>query len=145
MKKFVARMKKKHESSDPYEIAKQMRIIVLFEELGSINGYFNTVSRHRFIHINQDLAEADQIFTAAHELGHAILHPKVNTTFLRAKTMFSVNKYETEANQFAVHLLISDDDLSDYLHLSISQIASFFGLHEKKKKIRLQGERQLVF
>jgi Zn-dependent peptidase ImmA (M78 family) len=36
------------------------------------------------------------------------------TPFLRAKTRFSVEKLEVEANTFAVELLLSDDVMTQY-------------------------------
>jgi Zn-dependent peptidase ImmA (M78 family) len=45
---------------------------------------------------------------AVHELGHAFLHQKANTPFLRKNTFFSDEKIEMEANTFAVELLVQD-------------------------------------
>lgn len=53
-------------------------------------------------------------FVCAHELGHALLHPGINTPFLKASTLFSVNKLEREANEFAVELLLPDDLIKEY-------------------------------
>ena len=44
----------------------------------------------------------------AHELGHIILHPDVNTSFLMRRTLFSVDKIEQQANRFAIGLLMAD-------------------------------------
>lgn len=63
----------------------------------------------------------------AHELEHAILHPKENCYFLEHHTLMLTNKNEVEANQFAVNLLISDDELSDYEEYSYEQISSITG------------------
>lgn len=84
--------------------------------------------RQKFIHINQNLDENRKLFTMAHELGHAILHPKSNTAFLRERTLFSIDKLEVEANRFAAELLISDEDLSSCIenNFTIEQVASYF-------------------
>lgn len=63
----------------------------------------------KFIHINQDLTEEQQRFTCCHELGHIILHPGLNTPFLRENTLFSVSKLETEANRFAICMFCDQD------------------------------------
>jgi len=73
---------------DPFTIAEYLHIIVLQENLGSIRGYYNVVSRQKFIHINENLSDEEQCFTCAHELGHALLHPKANTPFLRENTLW---------------------------------------------------------
>jgi len=91
----------------------------------------------KFIHINECLPEYQIRFVAAHELGHALLHPKVNTPFMRSCTYFCVNKYEIEANAFAVRLLISDDMLNECKDFNIEQMAMYFGLHPEMIKLRL--------
>lgn len=138
METLIDNLCKKYYTSNPFELAKRLNIIVLFEDLGTINGYYNTIFRQKFIHINCNLDEHQQRFTVAHELGHAILHPKANTPFLCENTFFSVGKLEREANLFAVQLLISNDDLKEYKECSISQLASIFGIHEKLIELRLK-------
>lgn len=132
---------KKHNTRNPIEIAENLGIMVLYEELGTINGYYNTAFRQRFIHININLPEHKQIFTAAHELGHALLHPKSCTPFLKENTYLSVNKLEIEANRFAVNLLISDDDLEEYRELTHEQLARLFGYNKELIQLRLQVSR----
>lgn len=96
-------------TNNPFEIAEQRNILVLFERLGSnIWGYFSNAHRIPIIHINEALNEFDRTFTAAHELGHSFLHAKLNTPFLRRNTLISVDRIEQEANRFALKLLIGD-------------------------------------
>ncbi len=138
MKELINKLHRKYKTKNPIELAGYLNIQVLFEELGSINGYYNTALRQKFIHINSDLPEFKQRFTAAHELGHALLHPKANTPFLRENTLFSIDKFEKEANLFAVNLLISDEDLKEYQEYGINQLSSIFGIHEKLIELRLK-------
>ena len=138
MKELINKLYKKYYTTNPIELAKCLNIKILFEELGSINGYYNTAFRQKFIHINSNLEEQKQKFTIAHELGHALLHPKANTHFLRENTLFSINKLEKEANLFAVNLLISDEDLREYQGFSISQLSSVFEIKEKLIELRLK-------
>jgi len=58
------------------------------------------------IMINSDLHGGRRLFTMAHELAHAIYH--VNNTFESEMTLKGNNKnaIETEANQFAAHLML---------------------------------------
>lgn len=135
---LVNNLVKKYKTNNPIELAGYLNINILFEELGTINGYYNTVFRSKFIHINSSLEEYKQKFTIAHELGHAILHPKANTPFLRENTLFSIDKLEKEANLFAVNLIISDDDLEEYKEVTINQLSSVFGIHEKLIELRLR-------
>lgn len=128
----------KYKTNNPQEIAQELGIIVLFEELGDINGYYNTAFRQKLIHININLSEYKQQFTIAHELGHALLHPKANTPFLREKTLFSINKLEIEANKFAVDLLITDEAIAEVKHLTLDQMSNYFGIHKNLMKLRLK-------
>lgn len=96
---------KKYKTYNPFEIAEARRIKVLYEPLGSVMGYHSHAFRQHFIHINQELDEHEARFVCAHELGHIILHPQVNTNFLLRRTFFSVGKIERQANTFAVELL----------------------------------------
>ena len=123
----------------PFEIARQKHIIITEEPLGSIRGYYSRSHRQPVIHINSALSESQRRFTCAHELGHALLHPKANTPFLHSRTLFSVNRYEIEANRFAVWLLISDEDLAEYPDRTIPQLAQIFGVTPALMEHRLKG------
>lgn len=130
IKEIVKELIKKHGTNDPFEIAAQKNVLVLFEKLGDILGYYNSYKRIQMIHINQDSDESEQRFTCGHELGHLILHPKVNTPFLRKNTLFSIDRIEREANQFAVELLMPDDLLNEHRHtrMTVTEAAATYGV-----------------
>ncbi|MBK5471406.1 ImmA/IrrE family metallo-endopeptidase [Bacillus sp. TH19] len=130
IKEYALKIAEKHETTNPFEIARRKNIIVLFEDLGDTLGFYNTYKRFKFIHINNKIDEVTQHFVCAHELGHALLHPKANTPFLRNKTLYSVDRLEIEANTFAVELLLSDEMISEYqnTNLSIQEIAEIHGV-----------------
>lgn len=133
IKKTVTQLIRRHGTNNPFVIASQKNIIVLYEPLGSIMGYFNTYKRIKMIHINNALNEAEQRFTCSHELGHALLHPKVNTPFLKSNTLFSIDRIEREANEFAVELLIPDEMLLDH---SLSNAAAACGVPEEVSRLK---------
>lgn len=138
IKEYVLKIVKKHGTKNPFEIAKRKNIIVLFEDLGNTLGFYNTYKRFKFIHINNRIDETTQRFVCAHELGHALLHPKANTPFLRNKTFFSVDRLEIEANTFAVELLLPDVMISEYqdTNLSIQEIAEIYGIPESFARLK---------
>lgn len=138
IKKEVNQLIRKFGTNNPYDIARELNISVTFEELGSIYGYYNSPLRMKQIHINQNLPEHLKKFTCAHELGHAIIHPKSNTPFLKNNTFLSVQKMEIEANKFATELLISDDVLAEYKGLTTGQLARLFGYNEELIRLRLK-------
>lgn len=59
--------------------------------------------------INNALEREDQYVTCAHELGHFILHQGLNGIFL-STTLMLPNKYEIQADKFALHLLLEHYD-----------------------------------
>ncbi|SCM88451.1 ImmA/IrrE family metallo-endopeptidase [Bacillus mycoides] len=130
IKEYALKIAEKHATTNPFEIARRKNIIVLFEDLGNTLGFYNTYKRFKFIHINNQIDEITQRFVCAHELGHAVLHPKANTPFLRNQTFFSVDRLEIEANTFAVELLLTDEMVSAYedTRLSIQEVAEIHGV-----------------
>lgn len=99
------------------------------EPLGNILGYFNTSRRIQMIHLNNSLEGPLRRFVCAHELGHSVLHPKLNTPFLRRNTLFSVDRVEREANSFAVELLVPDEEVMDpYESTTVREVAATYGV-----------------
>lgn len=115
IKNKVGQLTKTYKTNNPFELATAMNIKVYQWDLNSeIMGFYKYIRRNRFIFININLVDEDKTFTCSHELGHAVLHTKVNTPFLRANTFYSIDKIEREANEFAVNLLLYDKNLKDY-------------------------------
>ena len=138
IKDITEKLCHKYETRNPFDIANQKNIIVVTENLGSIRGYYCATHKQKVIHINQNLNEQQQFFTCAHELAHSIMHPNLNTPFLKSNTLFSVNKYENEANKFAVLLLYSDDEFKQYLSLGIPKIAECLNLSNELVEYRIK-------
>ncbi|MFD5264444.1 ImmA/IrrE family metallo-endopeptidase [Bacillus wiedmannii] len=130
IKENVLNIVEKYQTTDPFKIARQKEITVLYADLGNTLGFYNTYKRFKFIHINNQIDEITQRFVCAHELGHAVLHPKANTPFLRNQTFFSVDRLEIEANTFAVELLLTDEMVAAYedTRLSIQEVAEIHGV-----------------
>ena len=66
IKETVTELCRKYGTRDPFEIARQRRILITFEPLGTINGYYSKSNRTQLIHINQDLPEQHQRCTCCH-------------------------------------------------------------------------------
>lgn len=138
IRKKVNFLKKKYDTDDPFVIADHLGITVIFENLGTLNGYYNKQLRMKQIHINENLPHHMQKFTCAHELGHSQLHPDSNTNFLKNCTGLSIDRMETQANKFAVELLIPDALLKEYSGYTTGQLARLLGYHEKLIELRLK-------
>ncbi|NGP56814.1 ImmA/IrrE family metallo-endopeptidase [Paenibacillus thiaminolyticus] len=117
IKQTVSQISNKYQSNEPGEIAAHRNVLVLYEELGDVFGYFNTFNRIQMIHINHSLEKEMQRFVMAHELGHSLLHSNLNTPFMKRYTLFAVDRIEREANRFAVELLLPDALLEDGMSL----------------------------
>lgn len=135
---LIRKLERKYQTRNPFDLATSLGILILKEDLGTINGYYNKQFRIKQIHINHNLPEHLQILTCAHELGHALLHPNSSTPFLRSFTFFSVDRMEIEANKFAVELLIPDDFLTEYQEYTTEQIARIMGYNEELIELRLK-------
>lgn len=110
--KKVKLLVEKYETCNPFELATALGIHIQYEDLGDILGYYSKLFRIPIIHINELISEKRQYFTCAHELGHAVLHPNQNTSFLKNKTLFLTDRLEVEANKFALDLIFSKDHLN---------------------------------
>lgn len=138
IKDIILKLTTKYNTSDPFELADALKIAVYYEELGTINGYYNNPLRMKQIHINSSLDNRDAKYTCAHELGHAVMHPNASTPFLRSKTFLSVDKLEIEANTFAVNLLIPDEIITENRYYTIEQLSRLLGYNQELINLRLK-------
>ena len=138
IRQLVDYYKRKFETNDPFEIAKLLNIEVQMGDIGSRSGCYMYVKRHKCIFINENLEEHEMRFVMAHELGHAILHPKENCYFIRNKTLLLNSKIEVQANQFAAELLIPDSLIEENKDLSIEQFSRMIGYSKELVELRLK-------
>lgn len=138
IKCVVAYYKTQFNTSNPFEIASLLNIEVQIGNIGSRSGCYMYIKRHKCIFLNENLQEHELKLVMAHELGHAILHPRENCYFIKNKTFLLNSKNEIEANKFAMELLISDDSLSEYKECTIEQLSRIYGYHQKLIELRLK-------
>ena len=129
VKEYVSIMRKKAKTGDVFELIDYFNINVIETDLGSSTlGMYRYIKRNKFIFLNNDLEHYQKKFVLAHELGHAILHSDLNCFFLEKKTLYLKNKFEIEANKFAVGLLVSDDDLKELEGYTIEQMSAILNI-----------------
>ena len=138
MREYVNKVVEKYKTSDPFELADILNINVVFFPLGDCNGYSTTISRGKYICINNNLPKHQVQLTLAHESGHMLLHKHFNTPYIKAHTKLLINKLEIEANTFAIHLLITDEELKEYSGYTVQQLAMIFGYPEEFIELRLK-------
>lgn len=138
IKARVDKLVRKYKTRDPFEMIKGMNVILVLYPLEGVRGFYQYFQRNNIIYIDETLPEHDKMFVLAHEIGHMILHRKSNAIFMDTRTHFKTSRYETEANKFAMELLISDDSLSEYNEYTIDQLSLVYGYHQKLIELRLK-------
>jgi Zn-dependent peptidase ImmA (M78 family) len=145
VKKKVAYYIKKYQTNNPFRLATALGIEVAVGDIGSRAGCYMYLKRTKCIWINENLEGNERLFVMAHELGHAILHPRQNCYFIRHKTLFLNSKVEQEANQFAINLLIPDDILAEYLmyqEYTLDQLSRLLGYEKRLIELRLKSTNE---
>ncbi len=105
---------RKYKSRNPFEIVRGLNIILVRCPLYDVRGFYQYFQRNNIIYLDENLSDQEQRFVLAHELGHMFLHKKANAIFMDSKTQLNTTKYETEADLFAIELLLPDDELLNY-------------------------------
>lgn len=119
LSKVGERLVKRCGTRDPFEIARQLGIEVLFcDGFNSMKGMYRVIKRNRFIFINRDLTPQMQRIVCAHELGHDRLHRNLaRTDSLQELALYVMTtKPEYEANIVAAEILLDTDEVLDYVY-----------------------------
>lgn len=119
LSKVGERLVKRCGTRDPFEIARQLGIEVLFcDGFNSMKGMYRVIKRNRFIFINRDLTPQMQRIVCAHELGHDRLHRNLaRTDSLQEFALYVMTtKPEYEANIVAAEILLDTDEVLDYVY-----------------------------
>jgi len=128
-------------TNDPFQLAASLGVKVLKLPLGNLKGFYKCIEQIKFIFINSNLKDDEQKIVCAHELGHAIMHSKVNCCFLHNFTFQCTSKIEIEANRFCAYLLITDEMIKDYEGLTYSQISQATYIPLKIVELRQAQEK----
>lgn len=114
IKEEVNRLVRQHGTRDPFLIAKELGIHVIFNyDFKDLKGMYKVIQRSRFIFINGNMSRRDQKTVCAHELGHDRLHRHfAKSSVLQEFMLYDMKaRPEYEANIFASELLINDYDI----------------------------------
>lgn len=111
------RLFRKYKTRDPFAVAEEVGVQVLFEEgFKEQKGAFKVILKTPFIFLNPHLSEHMQRIVCAHELGHALLHRELGTQkqpLMEFEVMDIVNDAEMEANVFAAELMLDEEEIID--------------------------------
>ena len=134
----VDKLVNRYKTRDVYELVDKLDIILLKVQLNpSVNGMYQYFKRNKIIYLNDSLDPIIERYVLAHELGHAILHPKTNITYLESNTFYSKEKIEIAANTFAAELLIEDSLFEEYKNHTIEEMAAIENLPVELIRIKL--------
>lgn len=143
IRKIINKLKKKYNTSSPYELAECLDITVIIQPLGNVWGMYKYINKNKVIFINSVLSEIERRFVLAHEIGHAVLHPKSSCFFINEHNYISKIKSEYEANIFASEFLI-DDLTEDQLELdgfSLEQLSRRYYVPTEIMKLKFNNAK----
>ena len=112
----VKQLQNKYDETDPFRLAKAMKITVKLRPMGiyegCCKGFFLISRRMKHITINSDLPELLQKVVLSHELGHCVLHADsaARAPFHEVTLFDNTDHKEYEANIFASQVALPDDD-----------------------------------
>lgn len=138
IKEHVNEIVQKYGTRNPLEIVKALDAILVFHPLDGVRGFYHYFQRNHIIYVDERLPENEMLFVIAHELGHLFLHKDSNAIFMDTRTNFVTNKFEIEADRFALNLLIQDSDIEDYLDFTTDQFSRLFGYDKKMIELRMK-------
>lgn len=110
----VRALVKKYGTRNPEELIKDLNIkLHLLEDTVNLLGMYHVIQRNRVIFISNQVGRQKNLILA-HELGHDQLHRKLvakGAMFHENNLFVDTSRCELEANIFAAHLLIADEDI----------------------------------
>ena len=110
----VKNLVKRYDTSNPYQLAKELNCIVYFIDLPpTVNGFWKRMLRRRTIAINENLPEWKQVAVLCHDLEHVVCHPGY-AAFSMGNLSVSNLQVEREADEFARCLISYRYDLNEY-------------------------------
>ncbi len=137
IRKKVDALVRTYQTRNPFEMIKGMNVILVRCPLDGVRGFYQYFQRNNIIYIDESLTETEQMFVCAHEMGHMFLHKKSNAVYMDSRTYLNTNRFENEANLFAMELLVSDEFLADHKQFTTEQISRMLGYHESLIKLRI--------
>lgn len=135
----------KYNTRNPFKIAEELGIIVVFAPLAELRGMRQHIKRRTIFYINSDLDEHQQSLVCGHELGHHFLHRGMNRVFMDHETHMVPGRYEKEAHRFSVDLIYSDYELQDFLVRSITDASAYMGVPVSLAEYRMQSVEPCLY
>lgn len=109
---------RKYETDNPREILQSRGVkLIAFTENTKLLGMYKIIKRNRFVFFNPFINENLLKSVLSHELGHDLYHRnQAKIGEIIEYELFNIkDSMETQANIFACHLLIDDDEIKKEL------------------------------
>lgn len=109
----VKNLIKKYNTNDPYRIAKELKIEIVFcETPNKINGMWRRILRRKYIVIDKNLNEWQRMAVIGHEIAHIKCHKGYMDFCIAGRTFFASKHREDEANNYAAELISYGYDIN---------------------------------
>ncbi|MBQ9156000.1 MAG: ImmA/IrrE family metallo-endopeptidase [Eubacterium sp.] len=109
------------------QIAESLGITVFPTAFKKQKGAYKVIERNRYVFLKDDLPDIMKSIVLLHEIGHDRLHRKQAAEFHEFNLFdMSRSRMEYEANLFAAHIMLPDEEIIDYIRrgYSVDQIAN---------------------
>lgn len=124
---------------NPFELLKEENVVITYSDFDKLEGLLLYDKNLSLVSINVNRPITRQRFTAAHELGHILLHSEINSNNFLCPTYGVKSDVEKEADSFASYLLMPTDELNRQVDLKQDEngkvgfdecllIAEYFGV-----------------
>lgn len=127
---------------DMVKLAGELGIYVHYiDDFDKLLGMYTYINRERHILLNSNMEHLVTQMVCGHEIGHDCLHrDRAKNGGLQEFTLFDTrNEMEYEANAFASHLRIADDELFELLNsgYDVAQASAALGVNVNLTLIKL--------
>ena len=102
---------------NPFELLNKKNVVITFSKFDNLEGILLYDLNKSVVSINVDKPITRQRFTAAHELGHMMLHTKLKTDKFICPISDDKTDIEKEADVFASNLLMPTIELNKQVDL----------------------------
>lgn len=97
---------------NPFELLNEKNVVITYSEFDKLEGLLLYDKKLSVVSINKDRPITRQRFTAAHELGHLLMHTEIQSNNFLCPVSSLKNDIEKEADSFASNLLMPSDELN---------------------------------
>ena len=102
---------------NPFEILKENNVVITYSDFDKLEGLLLYDKKKSVVSINMKRQITRQRFTAAHELGHILMHAEVNVNSFLCPIFGMKSDIEKEADSFASNLLMPTSELNKQIDL----------------------------